>query len=375
MRTSTIRRAATFADAACCYWLEIFPVARRELSHWRRRAEEIPEPGLRGEALLALQTKSGNAEGLAAFAALAPRARRRAVIRAAVAYQTILDYLDSVTERPAHPYPDKLKLNGALEVAVDSSLSFDLYRRETARRGDREYLAALVQVCRESLRGLPSYAIAINTLRRRARAAAESQAMNHSLLLDTEEHEVARWAQTVAAASNLEGELLWWEVVAAAASTPAFGALAALAAQPGASEGEFLAVDSAYFPWVNALNTLLDSLVDLDEDPAHQRHIERYSSPQAAAERLAEITAGARARLCELAGARRHELILAAMGGYYLAQPAAWLGNRNVIGAAVLDALGPFARSTLSVHRLRQGRPARALRPRRRQLSAETLTS
>ena len=66
----------TFADAARCYWLEIFPFARRELREWRRRAEAIPEPGLRRDALLALQTKSGNAEGLAAFAVLAPRERR-----------------------------------------------------------------------------------------------------------------------------------------------------------------------------------------------------------------------------------------------------------------------------------------------------------
>ena len=59
----------------------------------------IPEPGLRRDALLALQAKSGNAEGLAAFAALAQRRHRRAVVRAVIAYQTALDYLDSLTER------------------------------------------------------------------------------------------------------------------------------------------------------------------------------------------------------------------------------------------------------------------------------------
>ena len=97
MRTSTIGRAATFAGAARCYWLEIFPVARRELREWRRRAEASAEPGLRRDALLALEAKSGNAEGLAAFAVLAPRTHRRAVVRAVIAYQTALDYLDSLT--------------------------------------------------------------------------------------------------------------------------------------------------------------------------------------------------------------------------------------------------------------------------------------
>lgn len=365
----------TFAEAARCYWLEIFPFARRELWEWRRRAEEIPEPGLRRDAVLALQTKGGNAEGLAAFAVLAPRPGRRAVVRAAVAYQTILDYLDTVTERPSQPHAEKLKLNGALEVAVDSDLALESYREESGRRGDAEYLTALVEACRISLGGLPSYATAVRMLRRRARLGAESQAMNHSLLLGAEESEIAKWAHTVAQASSLEGKLQWWEVVAAAASTPAFGALAALAAKPSATEAEFLAVERAYFPWVNALNTLLDSLVDLDEDPAQQRHIERFGSPQAAAERLAGIASEARAGLSGLADAQQHDLMLAAMGGYYLAQPAAWLGSRRVIAAAVLDALGPFARPALAVHKLRQRRSASALRPGRRRLSAETLAS
>jgi tetraprenyl-beta-curcumene synthase len=375
MRTGTMRRTVTFARAARCYWIEVFPFARRELREWRRRAEAIPEPALRRDALLALQAKSGNAEGLAAFAVLAPRAERRAVIRAVVAYQTALDYLDNVTERPVHSHADRLKLNGALEVAVDSELSLETYREEAGQRADHEYLVALVEACRSSLGGLPSYSGAVSALRRRAKLGVESQAMNHSLLLDTEEQQMASWAHAVARASGLEGELQWWEVFAAGASTPALGALAALAAEPGATEGDFLAVERAYFPWVNALNTLLDSLVDLDEDPLQQRHIERYRSPQAAAERLAAIAARARAGVCELAGAQQHELILAAMGGYYLAQPAAWLGERRVMAAAVLDALGPLARSTLTVHRLRQGRPGTALRARRRRLSADALAS
>ena len=375
MAIGTMRRTATFTRAASCYWIEVFPFVRRELREWRRQAEKIPEPALRRDALLALQTKSGNAEGLAAYAVLAPRPKRRAVIRAVVSYQTALDYLDNVTERPAHSHPERLKLNGALEVAVNNDLSLEADREETKRRADHGYLVALIEACRSSLGGLPSYSSAGATLRRRARLGVESQAMNHSLALDTEERQMAGWADAAARESGLKGgELQWWEVFAAGASTPALGALTALAAEPGVPR-RLLAVESAYFPWVNALNTLLDSLVDLDEDPSQQRHIERYRSPEAAAERLAEIATRARAGVRELADARQHELILAAMGGYYLAQPAAWLGERSVTAAAVLDALGPSARSTLTVHRLRQGRPAIALRARRRRLSADALAS
>lgn len=374
MGTGRIGRAATFARAARCYWLEVFPFARRELRQWRGRAEAIPEPELRRAALLALQAKSGNAEGLAAFAVLAPRRRRRAVIRAVIAYQTALDYLDTITEGTIHPYGEKLTLNGALEVAVDGELSLESYREETGRRADCEYLTALLDTCRKSLGGLPSYAAARSLLRRRARLGAESQALNHSLLLDAEESQLESWAHRTAA-SRLAGELQWWEVVAAAASTPALGALVALAAQPGAGEADFVAVDSAYFPWVNALNTLLDSLVDLDEDPARQRHIERYGSTQTAAERLAAIAAAARTGVRELAGAQRHELILAAMGSYYLAQSAAWREERGAIAAAVLDGLGPFARPALAVHRLRRGRSRRPVRSAQRTSQVRTIVT
>ena len=162
-------------------------------------------------------------------------------------------------------------------------------------------------------------------------------------------------------------------MVAAGASTPALGALAALATKRGSTESDFVAVEKVYFPWVNALNTLLDSLVDLDEDPALQRHIERYGSLQAAAERVAAIATRARAGVSELGDGQRHELILAAMGGYYLAEPAAWLGERSEIAGAVLASLGPFAGSTLRVHKLRRGTSGTALRPRRRRLGAEAI--
>ena len=160
-------------------------------------------------------------------------------------------------------------------------------------------------------------------------------------------------------------------MVAAAASTPAFGALAALAAQPGAEEREFLDMDRAYFPWVNALNTLLDSLVDIDEDHAQQRHIERYSSPQAAAERVAQIATGAPRAV--RAGRRSTARVDSGRDGWLLPRPTrrlAWQAQCD--GTAALDALGPFARSTLFVHRLRQHRPVKTLRPHRR-LSAKTL--
>ena len=94
---------------------------------------------------------------------------------------------------------------------------------------------------------------------------------------------------------------------------------------------------------------------------------------QAAAERVTAIANRARAGVSELGDGQWHELILAAMGGYYLAEPAAWLGERSEIAGAVLASLGPFARSTLLVHKLRRSTWGTALRPRRRRLGAEAI--
>ena len=57
------------------------------------------------------------------------------------------------------------------------------------------------------------------------------------------------------------------------------------------------AVEAAYFPWASGLNALLDSLVDLDEDPDDASHLRRYESREHAAERLAAIAVGARERV------------------------------------------------------------------------------
>ena len=84
------------------------------------------------------------------------------MIRAVVAYQTALDYLDNVTEHPVHTHAERLKLNGALEVAVDSELSLETYREETEQRADHNYLVALVEACRSSLGGVPSDSSAVS---------------------------------------------------------------------------------------------------------------------------------------------------------------------------------------------------------------------
>ena len=135
-----------------------------------------------------------------------------------------------------------------------------------------------------------------------------------------------------------------------------------MAATPGSAEADARRVEAAYFPWASGLNALLDSLVDLDEDPEGVSHLRRYESHEQAAARLATLAAGARQRVAELPDGRLHEAILAAMGALYLIHEEAWRPGREPISLAVFGALGPLARPSLAVHLIRRrGRGSRAL--------------
>jgi tetraprenyl-beta-curcumene synthase len=363
-RTAQAGSVGLFAAAAGRYWLQVFPAARAAQRRLRAHAHSIPDPLLREDALDSHGRKGSNSEGLAALAVLAPSPRRAALARSLVAYQLMLDYLDGVSERQcSDPLANGMQLHSAFEVALDPDAAHRDYYAHASEGEDGSYLRELIEACRAPLAQLPSYAAAREPLLRQARLCRESQALNHALRFAPMEDELGEWAQRTAAEAGLEPGFEWWELIAAAAaSSLCVGALLALAATPGASADDARRVEAAYFPWASGLNALLDSLVDLDEDPEGGSHLRRYESREQAAERLRDLAAGARRRVSELPDGRLHEAILAAMGALYLIHEEAWKPGREPISLAVYGALGPLARPSLAVHLLRRrGQGSRAL--------------
>jgi tetraprenyl-beta-curcumene synthase len=354
--------ARLFVGAARGYWLGVFPVARSTQRRLLARAEAIPDPQLRADALASHHDKGSNSEGLAALAVLAPAERRTPVVRSLVAYQLMLDYLDGVSERHNDdPLGNGLALHRAFDVALDPDAPHENYYAHTSMSQDGGYLRELIEICRAPLGDLPSYPATREALLRQARLCRESQALNHALRYVSVGDELGAWAERTAAEVGLEPGFEWWELIAAAAaSSLCVGALLALAATPGVEADEARQVESAYFPWASGLNALLDSLVDLDEDPVEASHLRRYESHEHAAERLRTIAAGARGRVAELPDGHLHEAILAAMGALYLIHEEAWRPGREPISLAVYGALGPLARPSLAVHLMR--RPRRGAR-------------
>jgi tetraprenyl-beta-curcumene synthase len=353
-----------FTTAAARYWLGVFPAARASQRRLLAAAEAIPDPLLRADALASHHEKGSNSEGLAALAVLAPAGRRAAVARSLVAYQLMLDYLDGVSERPSDdPLANGLRLHEAFDVALDPGAAQADYYELAPGHDDGGYLRLLIETCRAPLSELPSYPVVRDSLLRQARLCRESQALNHALRFGPVGAELDRWAARTAAETGLGPGFEWWELIAAAAaSSLCVGALLSLAANPGVGEAEARRLEEAYFPWASGLNALLDSLVDLDEDPEDESHLRRYESREHAAERLREIAAGARSRVAALPDGRLHEAILAAMGSLYLIHEEAWRPDREPVSLAVFGALGPLARPSLTVHLMRRrGRGARAV--------------
>jgi tetraprenyl-beta-curcumene synthase len=360
---------AAFAGAARRYWLTVFPRVRRELSHWRERAEEIPDPVLRQLAFDA-QRKRGNLEGAAAFAAFTRRSDRAAVVRAAVAFQSAYDYLDVLAEQPqTDPVGGARALHEALLDALDPVTELEPtgghpdYYADYPQRKDDGYLAELVDACRTALARLPSYPSVADAARRAGERIVEFQSLN--LSESQGDHDAfERWARGQGTA---ETDLQWWETAGAGGSPLCVYALIAAAAEAVVRPGDVQAIENAYFPSIGALHSLLDHLVDKAQDATvGQRNlIDYYSSQEEAAVRIGSLAERAANAARALPRGRRHAIVLAGMAGYYLSDPEASAPCAVPIARTVRAAIGGLMAPTLVVFKARRV-VERANRPKSR---------
>jgi tetraprenyl-beta-curcumene synthase len=294
----------------------IRPEVAREVERWRRCAAAIPDAEIRDDALTALASKRFNAEGAALFAVLPPR-RDLGLLRLLVTFQILLDFLDSLSERPVpDPQADGLQLHLALRDALDPGGPISDYYRHGPRRRDGGYVRALVQRCREHCVYLPSYESTRSFALRGARRC-RVQGLNHDADAARRDRALEAWA---AETFDDGWGLSWWELTAAASSTLGILALLALAADPGSGECDAREVDAAYMPWICAASTMLDSYVDEVEDAAGDAHsyIAHYPSGELAVQRTHELVRRSLLEARQLRNGARHALIAGGMVAMYL---------------------------------------------------------
>ncbi|HXN37955.1 MAG TPA: DUF2600 family protein [Solirubrobacteraceae bacterium] len=350
--------AGVFAGTVLRYLVGILPQVGSELTHWHTMAAPIPDTRLRlgaGEALC----KRGNVEGAALFATLVPRAHRRATVRALVAYQTAYNYLDALSELPSDdPIANGRQLHQALLVALEPGAEHPAYyargpqRADATRRADGGYLQAIVDACREALVGLPSYALVAPTARAATARIVDYQALNlsrgqggHGAL--------ERWATE---ATPVGSGLAWWETAAASGSSLAVNALIAAAATPELDPRDVAEIDGAYFPWIGALHSLLDSLVDRreDRDGGWLCLLDHYPSSTHAASRLADLALRSKTACERLPGAQAHRVIVTAMASYYLSAPECETAEAQAMARALTGVLGRPLSVAIAMFRARR---------------------
>jgi tetraprenyl-beta-curcumene synthase len=125
----------------------------------------------------------------------------------------------------------------------------------------------------------------------------------------------------------------------------------AAAASEAIGCGEVDAIEQAYFPWIGALHTLLDSLVDHVEDVAsgQQSLISYYESPEAMAAGMQRLAAQSVGLAEGLNASTQHLLLLTAMTSLYLSAPEAHAPHALSTTNRVLETLGDLAKPTMLV--------------------------
>jgi tetraprenyl-beta-curcumene synthase len=331
------------------YLAAIFPLARRELRQWQRRASAIADPVLRRQALDTLRSEHMNAEGAALFAVLARPHWRTQLVRTLVAYQTMYDYLDTLTEVP-HPTQVAScdQLHRALTDALDPARPTSDWYRVHPQREDG-YLAALVATCRAGLAPLPSYRLVRPAAVCSARRAIEVQQLNHRPTPDRRPG-LRAWGER---AVSEDAELTWWEHAAGACSTLDLHILLALASDPTLSVRDVRRAIT-HGTALSALNTILESLVDLPADRCSGDHsyFAYYGSPTEAGERLRALAATTMKRCARLSNPAHHLAIAQAMASMYLSRSEARSAETRSAATTVIETLPMPLLSLIAVQRL-----------------------
>jgi cytochrome P450 len=296
-----------------------WPTASRELAYWRGRAESIPETSVREGALRSIVQKRDNALGAALFCVL-PARREQHLLTLLVAYQTLWDFLDNLSEHTASLDTENgYQLHNALIAALSPDTTASEYDAAGFWRQGGGYLDELVATCQRCCRCLPSYAHVQSFVRDGVRQCA-LQDVNHLSNEQARVHGLKTWATQI---GPLHEQLSWFE---AAAASSAFlpHPLLALAAEPDCETSQASKVSEAYFPWMALAITMLDSYTDLahDENTGDHSYISYYDTKGIASERLCEIVRTLMLGMAKLPNRDRHVLMSASMVAMYLSAEA-----------------------------------------------------
>ena len=150
------------------YFRHVRPEVITGLKPIRARAHQIPNAELREQAVTSLDTKQFHCEGGGVFASPF-RDPHNLLLSFLLPYQTLCDFLDTVTDRGPSQDPQNLRLlhQSLLDALTPENPLTDYYALHPTRH-DGGYIEWLVLSAREALARFPGLAAVQEELRRLA---------------------------------------------------------------------------------------------------------------------------------------------------------------------------------------------------------------
>ena len=295
---------------------KILPLVHKELSYWKKRAEAIPDPELRKQALASIEHKTFHCEG-GSIMALMALDKYPLAIKFIVAYQTISDYLDNLCDRSTSLDPDDF---AALHESMLDALSIDAVPREYYRfrteQIDGNYLADLAATCREVLSQLENYEKIKDYLIELCRYYCDLQIHKHVKVEDRVPRLQSWFAENKAEIPEME----WYEFSACSGSTLGVFCLVSYAIRADFEYENAESIHNGYFPYIQGLHILLDYFIDQEEDRegGDLNFCFYYENEEKLFERLKHFVEQADKHTKQLPHSRFHQLINRGLLGIYL---------------------------------------------------------
>ncbi|WP_042354715.1 tetraprenyl-beta-curcumene synthase family protein [Bacillus rubiinfantis] len=243
---------------------KILPAVHQELAYWKSRAQKIPNPELRRQALASIEQKTFHCEG-GAILALTAKKDYKLAVKFIVAYQTISDYLDNLCDRSTSLDPnDFAALHESMSAALLLQAKKKNYYRFRAEQDDAGYLYDLSETCRSVLKQIDNYQVIRDYLQELCQYYCDLQIHKHV----KKEERVPRLEHWFRQHQHELPEMEWYEFSACSGSTLGIFCLVSYAFRDDFNPEDALNIRNGYFPYIQGLHILLDYFIDQEEDKA-----------------------------------------------------------------------------------------------------------
>lgn len=295
---------------------KILPAVHQELAYWKSRAEKIPNPELRKQALASIEHKTFHCEGGAILALTAQEHYKKAV-KFIVAYQTISDYLDNLCDRSTSLDPnDFASLHESMSDALELEAGEKNYYRLRDDQDDAGYLRDLSDTCRSVLKELEYYDDIKHYLLELCEYYCDLQIHKHV----KQEERVPRLEKWFQRHQSRLPEMEWYEFSACSGSTLGIFCLISYAMRDDFKTSDAINIRNGYFPYIQGLHILLDYFIDQEEDKAggDLNFCTYYKNQEALFRRLKHFVMEADRHTDCLPHKKFHQLINRGLLGIYL---------------------------------------------------------